>query len=272
MIQHRTNIRTVRALGISLLLLGSLAVGGCACTGNSDLRDLGALLGCSHRPPVRRAATPCDPCYGFHPTCWHAWPECCAGLPPGGGKPLGAGAGGAGTEAPPAGRAADLEVVPTPPQEPRAINLPPPPREGPSEVKEPAAPPLPEDGLKAPLPDKTDTPPEKDAKTGEPHALQGAKPRQGMARHDSRVLEGGDLEGAKELVALRQLISPPASRASLPGVPAAASLADEKPPRGEEAVFPRFSYYETLLDYSGDEDPGIVSSVAMYFGRDSLDP
>ena len=201
MIQHSNHNRTVRALGISLLLLVSLAAGGCACLGDAGLSDLCGLLSCSHRPQGRRTA-PCDPCYGFHPTCWHTWPEYCAGLPPGG------------TQA--TARPADLETLPTPPQEPHVNNLPPPPA-GPSAAKELATPPLPDDGPKAPLPDNPNTPKE-DAKKAEPQAREGAELRP-----------------------------------------------------GEEAVFPRFSYYEMSLNDPGDDDPG-ASSVAIAFACDALDP
>jgi hypothetical protein len=27
--------------------------------------------------PRVRQVFPCDPWYGFHPTCWHIWPGCC---------------------------------------------------------------------------------------------------------------------------------------------------------------------------------------------------
>jgi hypothetical protein len=261
------NIRTVRAFGISLLLLGSLAVGGCACTGDSNLRDLGDLLCCSHRPHVRRA-TSRDPCVSFHPTCWRTWSEYCGGLPPGGEMPFGAATEGAGMEMPPAGHSANLEVVPTPPQEPRVINLPPPPQDAPAGLKRLAVPPLPQDDLRAPSPDKTNALPTEDAKTGQPHALQGTTLGQGIAGNDSRSRESDDLEGARELVALRRSVAPLAPRALLPRVPADPSQADEKP-RGEEAAFLQFSHC-TLLDYSTDDNPG-VSSVAMFFGRESLD-
>ena len=269
MIQHRNNNRTVRAFGISWLFLGSLVLGGCAyMDGLKSLATPGDLISCRPQQHVHRA-TPCDPCYGFHPTCWHTWSEYCEeGLPPGEARPLNVATEGAGPDAPSAGRPADWEVLPTPPQEPRVIRLPPPPQEWPSTGKEPAAPPLPEDDLKAPLPGKTDALPKEDAKSGEPHARQGAKLRPGMACNDHRSRESGDLT---ELVALRRSISPPAPRASLRAISADASLAEGRPPRGEEAIFPRSSYYEASLDNSASDDPG-VSAVALFLGRDLIDP
>ncbi len=186
--------------------------------------------------------TPCDPCYGFHPTCWHSWSEYCAGLPPGGA--------GAGTNASPSG----LELVPTPAQEPRVLNLPPPPQEGPSAAKLRAAPPLPEDSLQAPMPDKPDAPPKEDAKTDQPHALRGAALRRGTVASVRQVPESGDVAGSRELAALRRSISPPAPRASLPGVPGGASLADARRPRD-----------------TGGADPD-VRGVAAFFGWNGVDP
>ncbi len=28
------------------------------------------------------SGTLCAPCYGYHPTCWRPWPDCCVGCPP----------------------------------------------------------------------------------------------------------------------------------------------------------------------------------------------
>ena len=33
---------------------------------------------CSDDTAMHGRAIPCDPCYGFRPTCWRHWPGCCA--------------------------------------------------------------------------------------------------------------------------------------------------------------------------------------------------
>ena len=270
-----TRVRTVPALGL-LLLLGSLGLGGCACTDNGDLRDLGALLCCSHEPHQRcerRVAVPCDPCYGFHPTQWHAWPEYCPGLSPGGARPAGTAMAGAGTlpQEP-----ANMEVVPTP-QEPQVINLPPPP-EARMPVRASPLPPLPEEGSTpaaekgpAPLPDKgNDHRESKDRKEsgqkGEPQAQHWVKPRPATVGSDTHRPAAGDVANAKELVALRDSVSPPSPRTSLAVIAPSPRATDAEPRHWQEAVVSWFTCDELLWDHSLDVEPRL-GSVAVSVGQ-----
>jgi len=114
---------------VVFLLLGCLAAGGCACTYDASMSDF-EMLFCPQRRPCRPVVRPADPCYGYRPTVWHAWPECCEGMPcawnengpcpttaPNEFVP----------RAPMPGESLDSEALPAPPEEPRVFNLPPPP-------------------------------------------------------------------------------------------------------------------------------------------------
>ena len=195
MIHQHINIRTVPALGICLLLL--CCVGGCAYRdGLKSLSDPGSLLSCAH-PIARAARDPVRPVLRFPPHVLarlagglrgQSAPVGTAhGHPRGrrGRRRLGYSSGG-----PSAGVAhrvrrfdrirhaltsfivmpnhanlqaafpdEDVEVVPTPKEEPRVNNLPPPPQEEPTPTANKRDVPLPQKELpKAPLPDDIKAP------------------------------------------------------------------------------------------------------------------
>ena len=279
-----THVRTVPAFGL-VLLLCSLGAGGCACPGNGDLDDLGSLLGSSHRPPERCPrqvvvpCVPCDPCYGFHATRWHAWPECCPGAP--GARPATDGA----SHGASLGTRGDMEEVPAPPQEPQVHNLPPPPDQ-PSARKLPVPPPA--EGVKppaaelppAPLPDDDNRKPSKDQgntdKPRKPQAQHRLKSRPVTICSASQQPQSGDVVNAKELVVLRQSMSPPSphatSSATSPApsatVPASApSATSAQSSHWQEAVFTWFTSDELLRDGSAGRVPA-AHNAASSAGHD----
>jgi hypothetical protein len=103
-----------------------------------------------------------------------------------------AGEGGPDTAA--AGRSTDAEVVPTPKEQPRVINLPPPPQEPTPEVNKPDVPSPQKDLPIAPLPDDIKAPRDESTQTREPHALRWAKSVAAAARTDNPSPQSNDDE------------------------------------------------------------------------------
>ena len=78
--------RILPAIAVAWLLLGAAGVGTGGC-----VDDLCAVLhpgylfksnpNFQHRY-ADAGGTSFPPCYGYHPTCWRQWPECCVGCPP----------------------------------------------------------------------------------------------------------------------------------------------------------------------------------------------
>jgi hypothetical protein len=252
MIQH-INIKIVPAFVMALLLPCCI----CSCAYRDGLKSLGTpgdLLSCAKERHVSQVI-PCDPCYGFHPTCWYAWSECCPACPP----PEGV----VSEEVREVGKDVMLpdasnrrEVVPAPQQEPPAAKPPEAPR--PPQSK-PPAPKLPD----APLPPvslkKEASPPSKGVTNLPPPPRSVTVLPPSPARSD----HAGD---PTELTALRLAISPRAPQSRPLPVQADSDLGKTDPPRLEETIFPRFCYYEPLLDYTYDY------SVAASFARDFTEP
>jgi hypothetical protein len=114
-------------IGIGLMLLCLGMSGGCCCADKAGKPPLPSAMCIDPLPP---GPTVCGPGYGYHPTCWMAWSDCCRTCPPpeqvvplprgpAGDTPSGDGV------RPP--NRTDLEVVPVPHEEPRA-KLPNPPK------------------------------------------------------------------------------------------------------------------------------------------------
>ncbi|MGA2257506.1 MAG: hypothetical protein ABSG53_22835, partial [Thermoguttaceae bacterium] len=66
-----------------------LAVAGLSLGGGIDDPCKFPSLGCLfksnpgfHHHRDDASGTLCAPCYGYHPTCWRQWPDCCVGCPP----------------------------------------------------------------------------------------------------------------------------------------------------------------------------------------------
>jgi hypothetical protein len=65
--------------GISLTIICLGISGGCRCA-DSVCRSSHPPALCKDR--LSQGAVTCDPCCGYHPTCWTAWPVCCRSCPP----------------------------------------------------------------------------------------------------------------------------------------------------------------------------------------------
>ena len=70
---------TSRWIGIGLMLLCLGISGGCCCADKVGKPPLPSALCIDRLPPC---PTVCGPCYGYHPTCWMAWSDCCRTCPP----------------------------------------------------------------------------------------------------------------------------------------------------------------------------------------------
>jgi hypothetical protein len=324
---HHTKIKSVRAVVIALLLPCCV----CSCAYRDGMKSLatpGDMFTCSHELQVTRVV-PHDPCYGFHPTCWYAWPDCCPSCPPPAGitpEIISAGA----AETPPADSPSPREVIPTPaeqpptakpPEGPRLPSTKPPAAETPdASLRQPKSGatlasrsvktvlPLQENGIdSAPrdvniLPSQKDVPtpasrdvksvpPQKDTPTPAPREIKTLPSQKDVPTPASRDLtnlpsqkdvptpasEGvknlppppslsEDDGGTKVLAALKVVTSPQTPRPRPLGVRIDVRQGKINPPRSDETVFPRFGYYEPLVDYTcGDR-------LADSFAEDSVEP
>jgi hypothetical protein len=191
-------------VGLTLLCLG---IGGCHCPERADTGPIACSF-CDRLPPC---PTICGPCYGYQPTCWMSWPDCCVPCPPpvqamrAGGIPGGDIPPGEGAHPP----MKEMERVPLPQEEARS-NI-----EAPAKAKQPP---------KAIEPPKPNEPP---ANVEKPKTLQelppeGAKP--------ARV-EKLQPSAAKTPTSKAAVLPPQPNEPTNPEEPRPAA---EKPPKAEE--------------------------------------
>jgi hypothetical protein len=236
---HNTNIKTVPALVIALLL----PCCACSCAYRDGMKSLatpGDLFTCSHEQQVCRGI-PCDPCYGFHPTCWTAWSDCCTRCPPpsdataqdlsGGGKNASA------TDSP-----SPRELVPTPQEEPPVAKPPRQPQAKPPAVESPDAP--------LPPPKDTAVPPSNGVTNFPPPPASFSE----------------NVDDPNVLGVLRLAISSRSSLSRPLEIPNDPSLEKAHSPRWEDTIIPRFCYYEPMVDYTYHD------SAAASFARDLIEP
>lgn len=67
--------------GICLTLLWLSVGGGCCCLHEFGI-DNPHLSSCPWMCQPPQGPVTCGPCYGYHPTCWLGWSECCSPCPP----------------------------------------------------------------------------------------------------------------------------------------------------------------------------------------------
>jgi hypothetical protein len=275
---HYTNIRTVPAVVLALLLPCCV----CSCAYRDGLKSLGTpgdLLTCAQDHHASRAI-PCDPCYGYHPTCWSAWPDCCPNCPPPSGV-MAEGVTEGGRDMPSPNAPSPRELVPTPYDEPPVAKPPEATRVPPSRLPAtmpPDAPLPPRSTPPAPEPPNAPLPPPQKDGAGTPS--QGVErlppPRQGVTvlpppPVDVMILPpppsvSEDTGDRNVLTALRRAISSQSPRPRPLGIQADPRLGRTNSPRTEETTLIKCCHYEPLSDHT------YGNSTAASFSQDFIEP